>query len=215
MNDATSNLRRQPRQDRSRERVDTILGASQTLIGEKGLAALTMKEIAEASGMSLATVYHYFPNRSSVMAELYRRFSSDLTDQIADILVSIERFADVFRIADAIVDRYFSLLKLKPELQDLLNAIQADKELRGVDIAGTRQQADSFCAATERLVAADQRANFRGSVHLLFQLSGSAVRHALYLGGEEGERTIADYKRLIHNQLSEFDIHQAQHKFGD
>jgi AcrR family transcriptional regulator len=201
-------MRREPRQDRSRERVDTILAAAQTLIGQTGLAALTMKDIAVASGMPLATVYHYFPNRSAVMAELYRRFSDRVTGQMSDTLAAISAPEDMLRAADAMVNSYFTLLKSEPAIQDLLNAVQADKDMRNMDIAQTRLQATAFCEATQHFIAEPQRENFDRSVYLVFQLAGAAVRLALFLGGEDGERIVADYKRLIRGQLSEFDIRQ-------
>ncbi|HZG30023.1 MAG TPA: TetR/AcrR family transcriptional regulator [Ensifer sp.] len=206
MKRATRTLRRQPRQDRSRERVDHILQAAQKMIGEKGLAAVSMVDIASASSMPLASVYHYFPNRTAVMAELYRRFSDRFQMRIEDILASVRSAEDIFHATDAIVDRYFEILKNEPAIQDLLNAVQADKDMLNLDIAQTRVQAAAFSKAARHLVADHHRENFERSVYLLFQLAGGAVRLALFQGGVEGERIVADFKRLIRSQLAEFDL---------
>ena len=206
MDETNGNLRRQPRQERSRGRVDQILAAAQMLIGEKGLAALAMTDIAAASEMPLATVYHYFPNRSSVIAELYRRFSARFQTRLEEILTSIHSAADIFDATDAMVNRYFELLKLEPAIQDLFNAVQADKDMRNMDIAQTREQAMAFSAATTHFIAEQHRENYERSVYLLFQLAGGAVRLALFLGGDEGERIVSDYKRLIRGQLAEFEL---------
>lgn len=203
---ATRTLRRQPRQDRSRERVDHILQAAQKMIGDKGLAAVSMVDIASASSMPLASVYHYFPNRTAVMAELYRRFSDRFQMRIEDILASVRLAEDIFHATDAIVDRYFEILKNEPAIQDLLNAVQADKDMLNLDIAQTRVQAAAFSKAARHLVADRHRENFERSVYLLFQLAGGAVRLALFQGGVEGERIVADFKRLIRSQLAEFDL---------
>lgn len=199
-------LRRQPRQDRSRERVEQILLAAQKLIGEKGLAALTMVDIASSSGMPLASVYHYFPNRTAVMAELYRIFSDRFQLELKDILGAIAEPRDIRRATDAITDRYFQMLKGEPAIQDLLNAIQADKEMLNLDIALTRAQAAAFSARTLHLIADHHRENFTRSVYLLFQLAGGAVRLALFQGGEDGDRIVVDFKRLIRAQLAEFGL---------
>lgn len=199
-------LRRQPRQDRSRERVEQILLAAQKLIGEKGLAALTMVDIATSSGMPLASVYHYFPNRTAVMAELYRIFSDRFQLELKDILGAIAEPRDIRRATHAITDRYFQMLKGEPAIQDLLNAIQADKEMLNLDIALTRAQAAAFSARTLHLIADHHRENFTRSVYLLFQLAGGAVRLALFQGGEDGDRIVVDFKRLIRAQLAEFGL---------
>jgi AcrR family transcriptional regulator len=199
-------LRRQPRQDRSRERVDQILSTAQRLIGEKGLAALAMVDIASASSMPLASVYHYFPNRTAVIAELYRRFSGRFQERLKDILRSIETAPDIRRSTDTIIDAYFDMLKGEPAIQDLLNALPADKETLNLDIAHTRAQAAAFSARTQQLVEERYREDYTRSVYLLFQLAGGAVRLALLQGAEDGERIMADFKRLIRSQLAEFDL---------
>ncbi len=209
MKDVTKTLRREPRQDRSRERVDHILATTQVLIGEKGLAGLAMSDIASASKMPLPTVYHYFPNRTAVMAELYRRFSNGFLTQLAGLLQSVTTAKDIFPATDAIIDSYFDLLKDKPAIQDLLHAVQADKELLNLDIAQTRAQAAAVSSRLQHFIAEHHRENFTRSVYLLFQLAGGAVRLALFQGGEEGERIVADYKRLIRGQLAEFDLKQT------
>lgn len=206
MKQPAGTLRRQPRQDRSRERVDLILSTAQTLIGEKGLAALAMVDIATASGMPLASVYHYFPNRTAVMAELYQRFSGRFMERLEDVLGTVEAAQDILRATDAIIDGYFEMLKDEPALQDLLNAIQADKDMLDLDIAQTRLQATAFSAETQHLIADLHRENYCRSVYLLFQLAGGALRLALYQGGEEGEQIAGDFKRLVRGQLAEFDL---------
>ncbi|HWU63534.1 MAG TPA: TetR/AcrR family transcriptional regulator [Ensifer sp.] len=206
MKQSAKALRRQPQQDRSRERVDHILATAQRLIGEMGLPALTMVGIASASDMPLASVYHYFPNRTAVMAELYRRFSSRFQQRLSEIMASVTTAQEIFRATDAIVDSYFEMLKAEPAIQDLLNAVQADKDMFNLDVVQTREQAAGFAAQTQHLIEARHHENFARSVYLLFQLAGGAVRLALLHDREEGERIVADFKRLIRGQLSEFEL---------
>ncbi|TIS05201.1 MAG: helix-turn-helix transcriptional regulator, partial [Mesorhizobium sp.] len=69
--------RRRPKQERSRERIDAILATTMRLIGEKGIDAVTMKEVGALAGGPIATVYHYFPSKSAILAMLYERFSEE------------------------------------------------------------------------------------------------------------------------------------------
>ncbi len=48
------------------------------LIGQKGIDAVTMKEIASLSGGPIASVYQYFPNKTAIIATLYERYISQL-----------------------------------------------------------------------------------------------------------------------------------------
>jgi len=47
---------------------ERILAVALELLGERGMAALTMSAIAEQAGISRATLYHYFPDVDAVLA---------------------------------------------------------------------------------------------------------------------------------------------------
>jgi AcrR family transcriptional regulator len=202
-------LRRQPRQERSRERVEDVLRAAMALIGEKGIAATTMRDIAAASGMPLATVYHYFPNKTAVIALLYQHYSEATRNRIMVALETVKSVADIPIAAEAIIDFYYARVRSDPAIQDLLNAIQADKALKNADIEETRSQSVLFSDATDRLIADHHRQDYRRSVYLLFQLAGATVRLALSEGEEGGALVIADYYRLIRGQMRQFDLAEA------
>lgn len=59
--------RRQPAQRRSRERVRRILVAATELLAEGGVDALTMRSLAERTGIPASTIYRYFDNREAVI----------------------------------------------------------------------------------------------------------------------------------------------------
>lgn len=206
MTKAPENLRRQPRQERSRGRVDDILASAKELIGSKGLAAVTMKDIAAASGMPLATVYHYFPNRSSVVAELYQRFALITRQQLGEALMHLGDARSIIPATSRIADDYFQRMRQDPALLDLFNAIQVDKSLQSIDVAETRLQSTMFCEATEVFVAEEYIEDYRRSVYLLFQLAGGTARLALMQEEQEGRLMMQDFKRLIRSQLLLFGI---------
>jgi AcrR family transcriptional regulator len=52
-----------------------ILDSALDLVGRRGLAELSMDELAAAAGVSRATLYRLFPGKSVLFAELVRRFS--------------------------------------------------------------------------------------------------------------------------------------------
>jgi AcrR family transcriptional regulator len=59
--------RRQPAQRRSRERVRQILKAAAELLAEGGVDVLTMRSLAERTGIPASTIYRYFDNRDAVI----------------------------------------------------------------------------------------------------------------------------------------------------
>ncbi|WP_192179623.1 TetR/AcrR family transcriptional regulator [Mesorhizobium amorphae] len=196
--------RRLPKQERSRERIDAILSTTMRLIGEKGIDAVTMKEVGALAGGPIATVYHYFPNKSAILAMLYERFSEVSRARFGAIIAEIRALDDVTAAADRLLDDYYERVAEDPAIQDLQNAIQADKALQNLDIAETRQQSRMFCDHVGPLIDPEKREQFGRVVFLIFQLAGGVVRLALTQDEEEGRRTIDDYRSIIHAQLRLF-----------
>ncbi|WP_214472728.1 TetR/AcrR family transcriptional regulator [Mesorhizobium sp. dw_380] len=196
--------RRKPKQERSRERIDAILSTTMRLIGEKGIDAVTMKEVGALAGGPIATVYHYFPNKSAILAMLYERFSEVSRARLTDIIADVREATDIIAAADRLLDDYLSRVAGDPAIQDLQNAIQADKALKNLDIAETRHQAKMFCDHVIALLEPEKHEQFERMVLLIFQLAGGVVRLALAQGEAESRRTIEDYRSIIHTQLRLF-----------
>ncbi|RVD38325.1 TetR/AcrR family transcriptional regulator [Mesorhizobium sp. M4A.F.Ca.ET.020.02.1.1] len=196
--------RRRPKQERSRERIDAILSTTMRLIGEKGIDAVTMKEVGALAGGPIATVYHYFPNKSAILAMLYERFAEESRARFGAIIAGIRGVDDVTSAADRLLDDYYNRVAADPAIQDLQNAIQADKALQNLDIAETRQQAKMFCDHVGPMLEPERRGAFGRVVFLIFQLAGGVVRLALTQDEAESRRTIDDYRSIIHTQLRLF-----------
>jgi AcrR family transcriptional regulator len=65
-------LRRIPKQQRSQEIVEAILEAAARLL-KQDLALVSTTAIADRAGVSVGSVYRYFPNKEAILAALYER----------------------------------------------------------------------------------------------------------------------------------------------
>ena len=201
-------MRRKPKQQRSQDRVEDILGAAMALVGEKGLAALTMREIASSAGVPLASVYQYFPNRSAVIATLYQEVSRQTRDYVAERVATVTSAHDILDAAYDAVDMFYTRMRANPAIPDLMVAIQGDKTLLDMDIEETKLQADVFTEHTRIFVAEEDRPAFDRAARILFHLAGATVRLSLRMEPEVGDRVVEDYKDLIHARLNSF-IHKC------
>ena len=66
-------LRREPKQQRSRQTVDAVLEAVRLVVKRHGTQAITTNRIAEAAGVSVGSLYQYFPDKRAIFTELHDR----------------------------------------------------------------------------------------------------------------------------------------------
>ena len=74
--------RKHPRQARSAATVEAILDASAHILERGGLEALNTNAIAERAGVSIGSLYQYFPGKDAILAALIRRKRRTLLDDI-------------------------------------------------------------------------------------------------------------------------------------
>ena len=65
--------RKRPVQQRSRFTVDQILEASAHVFAKRGYAGTTTNHIAERAGVSIGSLYQYFPNKDTILVALHAR----------------------------------------------------------------------------------------------------------------------------------------------
>ncbi|WP_051327117.1 TetR/AcrR family transcriptional regulator [Desulfatibacillum aliphaticivorans] len=70
MLDNASNVRKTPIQGRSRETVSAILEAAAQVLEARGYAGTTTNHIADRAGVSIGSLYQYFPNKESIVLSL-------------------------------------------------------------------------------------------------------------------------------------------------
>lgn len=77
--------RKRPRQRRSEVTVEAILEATARILEERGLDSLTTNAVAELAGVSVGSLYQFFPNKTSLLAELIRRQRSELCERVTAV----------------------------------------------------------------------------------------------------------------------------------
>jgi AcrR family transcriptional regulator len=74
--------RKEPGQARSQETVDVILEASARILESDGLRGFNTNAIAARAGVSIGSLYQYFPNKDSIVLALIGRFEKVLHDTV-------------------------------------------------------------------------------------------------------------------------------------
>ena len=74
--------RREPKQQRSRHTVDVVLEAVQLVVKRHGAQAITTNRIAEAAGVSIGSLYQYFPDKRAIFTALHDEHVDDVRQVI-------------------------------------------------------------------------------------------------------------------------------------
>lgn len=73
MSSHSSPDRRHPRQERSKQTVDDILEATAQVLKQVGVRGTTTERIADRAGLSVGSMYQYFPNKIAIYESLMMR----------------------------------------------------------------------------------------------------------------------------------------------
>lgn len=111
--------RKSPRQLRSQHTVDTILQATAHVLASHGYAGTNTNLIAETAGVSVGSLYQYFPNKNALIAALHQRHDNQMLDVIDDVLNSNPAATLQERVA-AIVQAMLHAHLLEPALHRVL-----------------------------------------------------------------------------------------------
>ena len=103
--------RRIPRQDRSRRRVEELLDAAARLVLERGVDALTTRDIAEGAGAPVASLYQYFSDKEDVLLALGLRDMAEMDNRVASDLAELEVVSPV-SLRDLMVTKARAVLAL-------------------------------------------------------------------------------------------------------
>ena len=78
--------RKTPRQQRSQATVESILEAATRVLGRDSLAGFNTNRVAEVAGISVGSLYQYFPNKSALVTALIDRAHNDFTAALQQLL---------------------------------------------------------------------------------------------------------------------------------
>jgi AcrR family transcriptional regulator len=74
--------RKLPKQDRSRITVEAILEATTHILTEEGYERASTNCIAERAGISIGSLYQYFPNKESLISALMEQHSNEIAELV-------------------------------------------------------------------------------------------------------------------------------------
>lgn len=111
--------RRSPKQLRSRQTVEAVLDAVTRILKKQGKDAVTTNRIAVMAGVSIGSVYQYFPDKRAIYRALLDRHLDTIGRLIEDALASSADHS-LSKLVSSVVDVMFDVHTIEPELHELL-----------------------------------------------------------------------------------------------
>ena len=126
-----SEPRKTPVQARSAASVDAILKATVQVLLRVGKEKLTTTRVAARAGVSVGTLYQYFPNKSALLRAALRLHAEEILAEVDKVCVA-QRGQPVEQMAEALAVAFLAVKMRNPKKSRALYAVSSD--LEGVKI---------------------------------------------------------------------------------
>jgi AcrR family transcriptional regulator len=129
-----SEPRKLPIQARSTASVDAILKATVQVLLKIGKEKLTTTRVAARAGVSVGTLYQYFPNKSALLRAGLRLHMEEILAEVDEVCVA-QRGQPVEQMAEALAVAFLAVKMRDPKKSRALYALSSDVE--GANIAAS------------------------------------------------------------------------------
>ncbi len=130
--------RKTPVQTRSAATVDAILQATIQVLLAIGKERLTTTQVALRAGVSVGTLYQYFPNKSALLQACLKRHMDEISGAI-DRVCDQYRSAGPFEMGTALVHAYLNAKMRDVKASATLYAVSSDIEGAAISKAVSRR----------------------------------------------------------------------------
>lgn len=178
-------------QPRAHETVDAILDASARIVDGDGTGALTTKRIAEIAGVSIGSLYQYFPGKEAVLHALVRREFNKTVDANVKFIAAIDAATTPLEKAIAgIVDHVFEgQNRRRPFYRQIVMSVLSIKHMK-FTLENDQRVLDAVKAKLSEYPAIDQDGLDGGLFVALHALKG--VQIGMVLSDREASAPLRD-----------------------
>lgn len=190
-------LRKKPQQERSIQRLEAILEAAVELFTAKGITETTMSEIAARAGISIGSLYQFFPQKVAVIKALHDRFTMRLDGFIQEVFKGVKtREEAAQRASDSLFDIY-AMFRQEPIYHALWKAVVTDRDLRQLSADYQEQIFASFYRDMAHLIPQEDFERFRVNFKLIMLATGEVIRYSTEQDEVMAKIHLEQWRRII------------------
>ncbi|MBN0987240.1 TetR/AcrR family transcriptional regulator [Amphritea sp. ZJ14W] len=196
--------RNAPVQGRSKLRSKQIIDITGELLERVGLDDLNTILIAKEVGISVGSLYHYFPNKHAILYAMGSRW----LETVEAALDEIARWPVEELPLDTLVERMLALkLKTYKQQKAILTLVQAMfsvPELRELDEQHDELEISRMAEVFKRIGINRHLKERERLGRLYLEVTHSVMLVVVNQKGERAKRTLADLKMIICNLLGQY-----------
>lgn len=171
--------RKRPTQARAQRTYQALVQAGARILERRGYEALTTNHVADLAGVGIASLYEYFPNKQSLVAEVVRHVLDDLVDDLrANVnLVAASPHKDAMRAW--ITALFAAVHKRRSIVAVIFREVPFLWEIPAVERARELLLEIAFASRDLRARAVETAMVPDATVYLLATMTGAAVLEAV------------------------------------
>lgn len=114
-------LRRTPKQERAQATVDAVIEAAARILIEDGYLPMSTNRVAERAGVSIGTLYQYFPNKDAIVEALVLRIAEERIAAFGALLATLATAEMPLRDAvEGLLEATLAAMRVRPALSQRL-----------------------------------------------------------------------------------------------
>ena len=195
---------REPKQARSRDRVEAILQAAGDIIVEKGLEGLQMRELSKQAKVPIGTLYQFFDDREAILACLAARYLSWQDQELTQRFQNIENVEGWLTAIEGATAIFYQRNLADPAIAEIWQAASTSKAVREIDNASTIRHTQLLFEMARphfpKKISDDQ---LEITCRMVCELAATAIQRALLLPRKKGEFYIEQFEGMVRARLAE------------
>jgi AcrR family transcriptional regulator len=197
----TQPLRREPMQRRSVARVQRMLDAAQELVAEVGYDALTTTLIAERAGVSIGSLYQFFPDKQAVVRAVALRNLEIFSDRLT-AMVRSRSMRSWWDVVAEVIDQYVDMHRKIPGFRAIRFGDVADLHLLDPERDNDTVVVDRFIELIAPFVHVRATGSLRLDLVIAVRIADSLTRYAFERDPAGDLDVLEESKRVVRAHLS-------------
>ena len=188
--------RTQPVQKRAQERRNQILGVTADLLEEVGQDDLTTILVAKRAGVSVGTLYHYFPNKYAIMYALAEQWVGEMDIALQELEAEDIEALSLKKFIERSSERMLLVYTNQQGLLPLVQAMYGVPELKELDLIHDELIINSMARMFKRMDIASKNAELARLGRSYMEISHALLLVVVHQSKADGSKTLAELKYL-------------------